>query len=279
MSSRHEADQPQPTGTEPPAPRVPRPDVDQTGHVEATRRLQRQDLQTQRAEPSPAGRRPRRRSRAGQSPPPMNAAPPPGPPGSAPRQGSLAAPQSRRQDSPWYFPWWSLALLILVVGGAAFTLLAFAGSVLNPETPGDQPPRVQVMTSQPTLSQDFFANSNANNGAAGPQMNNPTAIPQIAPQATVPLPTPAPSPSLPPGDFSIGTLVTVTGVGNSGLNIRADPGLSSTLRFLAYDGDVFVLVDGPQNTDGLSWWRLEDPNDPSRYGWAARNYLMAADES
>ena len=102
----------------------------------------------------------------------------------------------------------------------------------------------------------------------------PTPIRPAAPTATLALPTPIPSPTLPPGDFAIGVLVKVVGVGTSGLNIRSSPGYSGTPRFLAAEDEVFAIVDGPQTIDGLEWWRVEDPDDSQRFGWAARNYLM-----
>lgn len=163
--------------------------------------------------------------------------------------------------------------MIAVVGLAAFGLLYAVSGLTEPNTPGNQPPRVQVMTAQPTLSQDFAAG----NSAGVPQPNAgtyPTTIPQALPTPTVTLPTPIPSPSLPPGEFVIGAAVQVIGVETSGLNVRDTPGRDGLPRFLAYDDDTFVLVDGPQAADGFEWWRIEDPNDPTRYGWAARNYLM-----
>jgi hypothetical protein len=165
-------------------------------------------------------------------------------------------------------------IMVVMVGGVAFGLLYAVAELSQPQTPGNQAPRVEVYTSPPTLSQDFAPGE----GAAGaPQPgfgSNPTQIPQAFPTSTVPLPTPVPSPSLPPGEFVIGAQVQVVGVGGSGLNVRITPGYTGTPRFLAFDEEVFVLVDGPQDADGLEWWRIEDPNDPSRFGWAARNYLM-----
>ncbi|HVO69359.1 MAG TPA: SH3 domain-containing protein, partial [Aggregatilineaceae bacterium] len=171
-------------------------------------------------------------------------------------------------ESPLYLPWWSLLVMVAVVGAAAFALMFAFTQLSEPQVPGNQPLRVQLITEQPTLSQEFAA------GAAQPTFW-PTAIPQLYPSATVPLPTPIPSSTLPPGRFGIGVTVQVVGVGSSGLNMRSEPGLEGTPRFLAAEEDVFVIVDGPQTVDEVEWWRLEDPNDSSRFGWAARNYLMA----
>jgi len=176
-----------------------------------------------------------------------------------------------------YFPWWSLLVLIGVVGIVTLGLVLALSAMMEPNIPGDQPPRVQIITAQPTLSQDFLAAPAQDSGAN--QALWPTPIRPAQPTATLPLPTPVPSPTLPPGDFAIGVLVRVVGVGSSGLNIRSSPGYSGTPRFLAAEDEVFAVVDGPQTIDGLEWWRVEDPEDPQRFGWAARNYLMVVTPS
>lgn len=180
--------------------------------------------------------------------------------------------------SGWYLPWWSLVIMVVIVGAVAFGLMMVVSGLSEPYVPGDQAPVVRVLTAQPTLSQDF-APGGVSGGADQPAYGTyPTAIPQAQPSATADLPTPIPSPTLPAGEFTIGTIVRVVGVDTSGLNVRSSPGLVSTARFLAYDDDVFVLVDGPQTTDGLEWWRIEDPDDTNRFGWAVRNYLTIVEE-
>jgi len=185
-------------------------------------------------------------------------------------------PQMRRRDvrgSGLYFPWWSLVVMVGFVGAVAVGMVLVFASMSETQVLGDQPPRVQIMTSPPTLSQDFLPG--AAPGDAQPAYW-PTPIPQIQPTATVPLPTPVPSLTLPPGDFSVGILVEVVGVGASGLNIRSAPG--GTIRFVAREGEAFLIVDGPQTSGDFEWWRLEDPNDPNRFGWAARNYLTSTSQ-
>jgi hypothetical protein len=193
-------------------------------------------------------------------------------PAPPPRRPTARRPVDRVSDSGLYFPWWSLVLMVGIVGVVAFGMLLAFTSLSEPQGPGNQDPRVLVVTSPPTLSQEFSSSVSppgANQGLW------PTPIPQAHPTPTVALPTPIPSPSLPPGEFVIGTRVQVVGVEGSGLNVRSVPGYSGNPRFLAYDMEVFVLVEGPQSADGLEWWQIEDPDDSGRFGWAARNYLMA----
>lgn len=162
-------------------------------------------------------------------------------------------------------------VLVATVAAIVLVLVVALAQFGAPNTPGNQPAQVRMVTSMPTLSQDFVGGSSR---ALAPAAATPFGLPGSSPATPPVLPTPIPSPSLPPGDFRIGAAVRVVGVGTSGLNVRSEPGTGSSARFLAYDDDVFVLVDGPQSVNGLEWWRIEDPDDASRYGWAARNYLM-----
>lgn len=192
------------------------------------------------------------------------------------RRARQRPPRTPPSESGLYLPWWSLVILVGVVGFAAFGMMALISSMGQAAAPGNQTPRVQVITAMPTLSQDFAGGAG---GASAPQVNAAQpGIPQAQATATALLPTPIPSPSLPPGEFAVGARVKVVGVGLSGLNIRSAPGYGGSQRFLAYDDDVFALVDGPQESDGIEWWQIEDPDDPDRQGWAARNYLEATDQ-
>lgn len=237
---------------------------DTTEQAERTRRVTppRGQSSTQRRPSAPRYRPPE-----GTAPPPPPAYPVGTPPAVQPRRRQpRSAPPS---ESGLYLPWWSLVIMVGVVGVLAFGLLLAFTELAAPQTPGDQAPRVQVITSQPTLSQDFSG------GAPAQPQFWPTAIPQAQPTATVPLPTPIPSPSLPPGQFDIGAQVQVVGVDTNGLNVRAAPGYSGSLLFLGIENEIFVIVGGPQSADDLEWWKIQDPDDPDRTGWAARNYLMA----
>ena len=75
--------------------------------------------------------------------------------------------------------------------------------------------------------------------------------------------------------ITIGTTIKVEGVGESGLNIRDVAGITtgSTILFLGDEGEQFTVLEGPQQSDGLTWWRIQNPKDLSRTGWAASQYL------
>ncbi|HRN50319.1 MAG TPA: hypothetical protein PLC52_04070 [Anaerolineales bacterium] len=101
----------------------------------------------------------------------------------------------------------------------------------------------------------------------------PTNTP--APTATL-VPTSTPTPSFEPpasGQMGVGAFVQIIGTEGRGLNIRNAPGLATTIQFLAYDAEVFVVRDGPREVDGLIWWYIVTPVDAARAGWAAGTYL------
>lgn len=96
----------------------------------------------------------------------------------------------------------------------------------------------------------------------------PTLTPTIIPTSTVGI---RPSPL--PGTIGIGGYVQVFGTDGTSLNIRTAPNLNGTVVFQALDGELFVVMDGPQTNDGYTWWQISSSVDSSRDGWAVDNYL------
>lgn len=101
-----------------------------------------------------------------------------------------------------------------------------------------------------------------------------TATPTPLPTPTsIPTPTPPPSTPLPATDIGIGSVVQVTGTSDLGLSLRAAPGTAAERLDIATEGERFLVIAGPEEADGLIWWRLRDEANPQREGWAAANYL------
>jgi len=46
------------------------------------------------------------------------------------------------------------------------------------------------------------------------------------------------------------------------------------VRFLAIDGEVFQVMDGPVELDGYTWWLLQAPYDPNVQGWAVADFMI-----
>jgi len=99
----------------------------------------------------------------------------------------------------------------------------------------------------------------------------PTAT-LVPPTPVIPIATSAPTP-LPPGVLGIGAHVQVVGTGGDGLRLRSGAGLGQEQRFLGLDGEVFLVIDGPQEVDGYTWYYLSAPYDEARKGWAVTEFL------
>ena len=71
----------------------------------------------------------------------------------------------------------------------------------------------------------------------------------------------------------VGTFVQISGTESAGLRLREAPGTSSQVQFVALEGEVFEITNGPQDQDGYIWWYLVSPYDSSRSGWAASSFM------
>ncbi|MFU8773494.1 MAG: hypothetical protein ACNA8H_13885 [Anaerolineales bacterium] len=107
---------------------------------------------------------------------------------------------------------------------------------------------------------------------------NPTATPtEVLPTQTerpTPTMTPTALPTPLPGQVALGAYVEIKGTGSDGLRLRMEPGLSSRIRFIGQESEVFRVEDGPVELDGYSWWYLVAPFDEARNGWAVSNFLV-----
>lgn len=79
-----------------------------------------------------------------------------------------------------------------------------------------------------------------------------------------------------PEGFSIGAFVQIMNTQGAGLKIRSNPGTGDEVLFIGMDGDLFKIIDGPDEKDGFVWWKLAGFSDKKLEGWAAANYLTLA---
>jgi hypothetical protein len=77
-------------------------------------------------------------------------------------------------------------------------------------------------------------------------------------------------------EIKIGVEVKVKGTGVDGLSFRSGPGLNYARLKTVHDGDVFSVLEGPEEASGYRWWRLED--DGGTAGWGADAWLEATGE-
>lgn len=180
-------------------------------------------------------------------------------------------PPRDRRESGLFLPVWSVILMlgiVLVLAFGAVYLIANLGGQTTPSTA----PRVIIVTAAPSEAPP-----------EGTQLPSILASPTIPPESDPGLGGPVPTveftgPTLAPVIFSptpdviaVGRTVLVSGVDQNQLNVRDEPGISTNVIFRVADGYTFTVVDGPQQTDGITWWKVEDTTGQS--GWAASNYL------
>jgi hypothetical protein len=179
-----------------------------------------------------------------------------------------APPPTDPVNSGLMVPWWGFALVILAVAGLTCGLWAL---VLMQKSPGPMDigpspsPIFQVITATPTLGPDPSEPTNA------PLGTQPAVQPTISFEVTPTPPGGAP--------ITIGSRVQVTGTEGLGVTVRQGPGTTYTYFFIAQDGDVFMILDGPREADGYVWWEVSDPNDPDRAGWMVEDYIEVIEPS
>lgn len=115
-------------------------------------------------------------------------------------------------------------------------------------------------------------------GPARSAIELPTAIVVTvtpSPMVPTPFPTLAPSP-MPTADvLFIGGYARVSGTDGDALRLRSDPGLQTTTLGTVAEGTVLLILDGPRDADGITWWRLRSLLDGGE-GWAAELYLVSS---
>lgn len=109
-------------------------------------------------------------------------------------------------------------------------------------------------------------------------MLNIIEVPTVTPPAPVTTPTPtaeatsARQPPTPGGEINVGDYVQVSGTGGDGLRLHVTAGVSSEVKYIAIESEVFLVKDGPIDADGYVWWLLQDPYSENG-GWGVANYL------
>lgn len=187
--------------------------------------------------------------------------PPPTPP--PPRRG--ISRERAPRDSGLYLPWWSLVILIGVVGIAAFGLLALAAN-LGAGVLVEPTPEIIIVTPQlqPTTP-PISANEPP-----------PTSVSPLDPTNTPIVNTAEPTRTPVPGGCLLNQEVIVFNTGGVGLNLRDEPG--GEVQFIAKEGERLLVLDGPVVFEGLDWCLVRSVGQSSAFGWAARDFLLAADE-
>lgn len=172
-----------------------------------------------------------------------------------------------RRDSGWYLPAWSLALMLLFVVGVSFAIILLVFAVGGRFEAGGEPV-VVIITAVPSPTPPIPQFQ-----ATLPLATLPGINPSSAGQLSLSGPTLVPvvlSPT--PIAIQIGARVQTTG---EAVRVRPAPNLDNVELFFTEANEEFVVTDGPEQGSGLTWWRVEDPEDQTRAGWIAANLIAA----
>jgi len=161
----------------------------------------------------------------------------------------------RRRRSQPLLPWWLLAIGGVVVVLAIVLLWVWAAKAMKESK---EPPTIAVT---PTFTY---------------VLPTVTLVPTDVLTPLPPTNTPIPATPAPPAEITVGSWVKVVGTGDAQLSFRAGPGLENVRLKIVGDGAVLKVLDGPHESDGYTWWRLEEYVDGQAgvVGWAADGFLV-----
>ncbi|MFZ3071401.1 MAG: hypothetical protein WA110_09820 [Anaerolineaceae bacterium] len=145
----------------------------------------------------------------------------------------------------------AVVLVAAAVLGLVYLMLRLANPA--PNAPGENPTAALTIIPAPTHTEQAIL---------------PTSGSQVTPTSAV---------VLPQGTIGVGAYVKVGRTDGVGLRMRADAGTSAEVQFIAMDDEVFLVIGGPVEMDGYTWWQLKAPYDQNRTGWSAESFLDLVD--
>lgn len=192
-----------------------------------------------------------------------------------PENPNLTRPPRPIRPPGLFPPLWSIVTTIIIVLGLVFALVLLIYA-LGGHTAPSPAPEIVIKTAIPLseLESGFTILSTATlpAGLAPPNLGMPATFVMAGP--TLPAPNITPTPR----SVAIGATVRVVDVGDQQLNVRDRPGvLETSVVFRVPEGELFTVIEGPTQTDGLTWWRIQAIDNAGRTGWAAANYLQVID--
>ena len=106
----------------------------------------------------------------------------------------------------------------------------------------------------------------------------PTETPIIPTPTSIPTLTPSPTPDrlVAPEEITSGFYAQVANTDGVGVNFRNGWGQSNEIIFVLDEGSVGLVIDGPIDSDGFVWWRIE--LEDTTQGWVVSQFLIPAAE-
>lgn len=162
--------------------------------------------------------------------------------------------QDNREPIPWV--WLGLGVLVTIIGlGIAYGIIIAALS-REPLPVSPIEPTIIVLTAPPSPT-----------ATATRLLQTPTVLPTATAVAT-------PDYTLVPEELTAGFYAEVANTAGVGVTVRGGPSTINAGVTIAAEGDVVLILDGPEEGNDFLWWHieLEDGTD----GWAVSDYLIPA---
>lgn len=99
-----------------------------------------------------------------------------------------------------------------------------------------------------------------------------TAGPTATALSAEPAQTATSEPATAPEEIAVDVTVEVADTGGDGLNMRSGPGLNFDPVELLPEGTQLVVLDGPEEVDGYTWWRVRKASDETE-GWVVAQFV------
>ena len=74
--------------------------------------------------------------------------------------------------------------------------------------------------------------------------------------------------------FAKGFKVNIIGTEGEGLRLHQAAGQESPTIYLANEGDLYIIIDGPVITGGYVWWQIRSLSTETNTGWAVQDFLQ-----
>ncbi|NOX60648.1 MAG: hypothetical protein GXP42_01665 [Chloroflexi bacterium] len=154
--------------------------------------------------------------------------------------------------------------LAAIVGGALLVLVlvlvalrAVIAREVAPVEPTPRPTAIRVI--QPT----FTPTSSPEPPAVLPEPPKATPSPTLRAPAS-------PTPTVGAG-VQVGVRVRIVGTEAEGVRFRTGPGVEYVTLAILFDGTELLVVGGPEESSGFTWWRVQD--DDGTIGWIIADVL------
>ncbi len=160
----------------------------------------------------------------------------------------------KQEPIPWL--WLGLGVIVTLIGlGIAYTIITAALS-REPLPVAPIEPTIIVLTAPPSATP-----------TATRDLPTPTVLPTATAVAAIDY-------SLIPEEITVGFYAEVVKTGGVGVRVRGGPSTSNAQVIVAPEGEVVLVLDGPEEGNDFIWWQIQ--TDDGSAGWVVADYLAPA---